>query len=95
MSPIAWFVGGLILAAGIVGCYGLHRLALWLESRGWIYYVRRTPSWGSSCFSALQEAIEPQSRHVFHISEERRSSDEDDTPGVDGGWSRPLWIQEP
>lgn len=64
-------VGGLVaLAAGL---YGLHRLALWLEARGHLYYRNKKPGDSPArCLSALQEALDPPVRHVIQIKDEKR-----------------------
>ena len=73
MSP--WQIG-LIVAAVILTpiiLYRLHRLLLRCEERGWIYYRHRKPQSGAmSCFSAIQQAIEPGYEHVAKIRQERR-----------------------
>jgi hypothetical protein len=34
---------GVLVVAVIPGLYGLHRLCLWLEMRGWLYYRNKKP----------------------------------------------------
>ena len=34
----------LTLAGVLLGLYALHRLALWAEQRGWIFYMKKKPS---------------------------------------------------
>ena len=84
-----WF----LLAFGALGAlYGLHRLALWLESQGYLYYVHKKPhSSAMGSFVALQRAIEPQAEHVHIVHEERKFSEEEgsaappllETPQID------------
>jgi hypothetical protein len=73
----------LAIPGGLAALYGLHRLGLWMERRGWIYYRHRSPRGGGSGggFVALQEILEPPARHVFHITEQRRSIFEERVPG--------------
>jgi hypothetical protein len=60
------------VVGGSAGLYALHRLALWLEERGHLYYVNKKPkSSAIGSFVALQRAIEPQVQHVIHVTEER------------------------
>ena len=33
----------LIIALGLGALYGLHRLGLWMEERGYIYYLHKKP----------------------------------------------------
>jgi hypothetical protein len=51
--------------------YGLHRLCLWLEDRGLLYYKHKKPSSSAAgCLVGLQKALEPQAQHVLQIKEE-------------------------
>lgn len=75
-------LGILIAIGGLVALYGLHRLGLWMEQRGWIYYWHKQSEVGAaSCFSELQRVIEPQSRHVIQIKDEKRHHSEDEADG--------------
>ena len=57
--------------AGAAGLYALHRLALYLEERGHLYYINKKPkSSAIGSFVALQRALEPQVQHVIHVTEE-------------------------
>jgi hypothetical protein len=78
-SALWW---GLAVVGGGAALYGLHRLGLWLEQRGWLYY-RHRKSGGSAagCFIALQEFIEPPVRHVRQIKEEKRRPAEEEAGG--------------
>jgi hypothetical protein len=69
---------------GIVAVYGLHRLALWMESRGWIYYLNKKPR-GSAMgsFVALQKVIEPRAEHVLHVARANHVIGEEGVPGND------------
>jgi hypothetical protein len=61
------------VVGGTAGLYALHRLALWLEERGHLYYLNKKPKGsGIGSFVALQRAIEPQVQHVIHITDESR-----------------------
>ncbi|HEY1911319.1 MAG TPA: hypothetical protein VGG73_10380 [Vicinamibacterales bacterium] len=57
-----------IAGAGAI-LFGLHRLALWMEDRGWIYYRRKhgsSGSLGSACLE-VQAMLEPSKKHVIEI----------------------------
>lgn len=76
----------LVLLGLLVGLptalYGLHRLALWLEARGHLYYLHKQPgSSPASSFVALQQFVEPQSKHVHHVHEQKRHHSEDEGAG--------------
>ncbi len=72
----------LALVGALIGLYGLHRLCLWLEERGLLFYLRKKPDGAAACFTALQKVIEPQSQHVLHVKEEKRRHGEDEAPGA-------------
>jgi hypothetical protein len=79
-----WVIGAvcLIILSGLAALYGLHRLALWLEKRGFLFYKNRKPSSSAvSCFVALQQALEPPIQHVLHVKEEKRRHTEEGAPG--------------
>ena len=61
MKYILW---GIVIAAGL---YSLHRLALWAEQRGWIYYRRSHGSSGTlgNAMLEVQAMIEPSKRHIL------------------------------
>jgi hypothetical protein len=73
--------GVLVVSAGIAAIHGLHRLRPWLEARGWLYYRDRRPGGGARSFVALQELLEPPTRHVFHIEDHQRWHFEEEVPG--------------
>jgi len=66
MGDWYWLLWLLLALGAIPALFGLHRLCLWLESRGWLYYRKNRPS-GSSmgAFLALQQYIEPQVKYVL------------------------------
>ena len=82
-------IWGLVIIAGL---YLLHRLGLWMEDRGWLYYQRKR---GSSCalggaMLEVQALFEPGYHHVL---EERRSERYDEAKKeirhIPGGHSTP------
>jgi hypothetical protein len=82
-------VGGLGLL------YALHRMALRLEERGHLYYLKKKPAGGASgCFVAFQQVIEPQIQHVIQVKDERRllevkgGSGQDDPDDLDEASSK-------
>jgi hypothetical protein len=75
-------VGAMLVVAGLGALYGLHRVCLWLEARGLLYYWHKKPSSSAAaCFVALQQALEPPTRHVQHVKEEKRHHSEEDGAG--------------
>jgi hypothetical protein len=72
MSVWHWLAGALALAGAVATLYGLDRLGLWLESRGWLYYRHRKPtSSPASAWVALHQLIEPGVRHAREVREQR------------------------
>jgi hypothetical protein len=68
MEAWKWLVGGVAVLGVVAALYGLDRLGLWLEDRGWLYYRRKKP--GSSpagCLVAFQQVIEPGAKHVIQL----------------------------
>ncbi len=61
MSYLLW---GIILVGGV---YLLHRLALWAEGRGWIYYRKHQGSSGAlgNALLEVQGVLEPSKRHIL------------------------------
>jgi hypothetical protein len=73
----------LVISTVVAAPYGLHRLGLWMEGRGWLYYRDRKPGGGARSFVALQEILEPPARHVFHIEDHQRRYYGEGVPGRD------------
>lgn len=67
----------LVLGGIVLVLYGLHRLALWMERRGWIFYkhTKASGSTVSSAFQTLQAVWEPGAQHVV---EQRAAIDVDE-----------------
>lgn len=63
------------LAAAVVlaSLWGLDRLLLRAEARGWIYYRRKRGTWTrvGSAFLEVQSMLEPGKRHVAEIRREK------------------------
>jgi hypothetical protein len=79
---------GLICAA-CLALWLLHRLALWMEQRGWIFYIHKKPSPASlgSAFLQIHQLAEPQKKNVLEAKQRERAEHEDagspDTAGAD------------
>ncbi len=76
----------IILVAVVVALYALHRLALWAEERGWIYYRRRTGRGTlGRAFLEVQSLIEPGQRQVLEVMREEQVEEDDsgDPPSPD------------
>lgn len=81
---IWWIAIGMVaFLIAVLLLRGLHRLALRLEDRGYIYYLRKQPSGRSAnCFVPLQEIVEPQAQHLL-VVRERIFREEGDAAGSD------------
>lgn len=89
MRVLLWLVaGGLVL-------YGLRRLALWMESRGWVYY-RHKPSSSTlgNAFLEVHSLLEPGQEKVLEVMREdeadEQPSGEPPEPGRAPGGDEPL-----
>ncbi|HOC42482.1 MAG TPA: hypothetical protein PKJ99_05610 [Thermoanaerobaculales bacterium] len=78
----------LILALVCGALYLLHRLALWAEDRGWVYYQRHRPSRTAvgNAFLEVQSLVEPGRRLVLEARQENgRDEDESGEPPEPSG----------
>lgn len=67
-----WLYVTLGVVGGAAGLYGLHRLALWLEDRGQLYYLRKKPGSIANSAAELQSFLEPQAKYVVRVKEDRK-----------------------
>ena len=74
MSVVLWGV------ALVVGLCGLHRLALWMESRGWIFYLKTRASSGAlgSAFLEIQSIAQPEKKYVLEMRQDERAERDDE-----------------
>lgn len=69
-----------LVGAALLGAYALHRLALWAEGRGFIYYRRGHGGAGlPRAVLEVQSLFEPQRRHV--LEQKAREPAEEDASG--------------
>ena len=74
MSVWHWIICGVVVLAIPAALFGLDRLCLWLEERGWLYYRKRKPtSSAASAWVAMQQFIEPGVKHVVQVKQEQRN----------------------
>lgn len=71
----------LLVVLVVSALYCLHRLGMWAEGRGWIYYRKDRGSSGalSSAVLEVQSLFEPSKRYV--LEEKRRDQVEDEDSG--------------
>jgi hypothetical protein len=69
----------LVLALACGTLYLLHRLALWAEDRGWIYYQRRRPSRTAlgNAFLEAQAIVEPGKRLLLEARQEQGGGEDE------------------
>jgi hypothetical protein len=73
---------GLIIALGLGALYGLHRLALWMEDRGHLYYLNKKPkSSPLGSLIAFQRAIEPRAHYVVQAEQVNQEVGEEGASG--------------
>jgi hypothetical protein len=83
-----WHLAMIVLGAVSAGAtlYGLHKLCLWLESRGHLYYKhRRSSSSVAGAFVAMQHALEPQTQYIIEVADEKRHHSDEEAAGEDTG----------
>jgi hypothetical protein len=79
MRAALWLMG--VVAA----LYALHRLALWAEAQGWIYYRKSggfTTRTGNAMLE-IQQLLEPEKKHVIEMKQEQKAERDDSGDGAD------------
>ncbi len=87
MKSVFWIAGIVALL------YGLHRLALWMEAKGWIYYARKkaSPNALGNAFLELQQIVNPKTKHVLEVRRSQQVEQEcRGEPPVTGKTGRPT-----
>jgi hypothetical protein len=82
MSRIVIYV---LLAA--LSLWALHRLGLWLERRGWLFYRDRKPSSSAvgSAFLNIESFVRPTARHEIEAHQEQVVRDDESGDPPDPG----------
>ena len=87
LEVLAW------IAAVVLGLWALHRVALWAERRGWIYWTHRkaSPGTAAGALLELQSLLEPGNQHVVESRLEDHSEENEsgEPPGeaANGPWN--------
>jgi hypothetical protein len=66
----------------LAGLYALHRLALWAESRGWIYYRTKHAPLGAAGLAMMEVAsiVHPQLEYVVaEVRSEQAQAEQDES----------------
>jgi len=86
-----------VVFAVLLGLLCFHRIAVWSERRGWIYYRTRRGRSGSlgNAFLEVQGIFEPSTRHVLEerVKDDREADESGDPP--DAGRSGPVQHGDP
>ena len=74
----------LVIAGVVIGVYGLHRLALWMEAKGWIFYIHKkaNPNTLGNAVLSVEQLIRPGAEHVLEVRQSQRV-ERDDSGGPD------------
>lgn len=77
---MGWVIAAAVaVVVAAVMLYGLHRLALWAEQRGWIYY-RQKDRPGPLPMGILEEIYQPSIEHtIVELSDESIRAEQDET----------------
>ena len=83
-----WWLLWVALAASVL--FGLHRLALWAEGRGWIYYREHRAPAGAAGLAMLEvtSLLDPAVEHVVEGARDARARAEQGENG-EGAPGRP------
>ncbi|MBS0261285.1 MAG: hypothetical protein JSS02_04960 [Planctomycetes bacterium] len=86
--------GWAVLVSVLLGAWPLHRLCLWLEEQGYLFYRhKRATGCAAGMAVALQQFVEPSAREIIQVDDEHVSGDVDASGGPDGPTPRPGWHQ--
>ena len=80
MISILWLKWSLIIIGVFLALFVLHKLLLWMEDRGWIYYHKKkaSPGTAANAWLELQSMMEPGKKHVLEIKSEEHKEDDGD-----------------
>ena len=74
-----WITLIVVAVALLLIGYGVHRLALWAEDRGWLYYKRKRRPGGLG-LSLIGQIYQPSIEHVVEEEQsEKIKADQDDS----------------
>ncbi len=81
----------LLIAIASLGLWCIHRLLLWMEERGWIYYQKKkaSPGTAGSALLEIQRMLEPEKRYVLEaLQEDDQEQDDEGAPDSDANLRR-------
>jgi hypothetical protein len=81
-------IAGLWILGIAAALFALHLLALWMERRGWLYYVKKQGSGGGAgnALLEIQSILQPQVKNIIQVRRERHvKSDAEGEPKQPGG----------
>ncbi|WP_052450834.1 hypothetical protein [Actinomyces polynesiensis] len=62
----------LVAVGATVALFGLDRLLLWAEARGWIFYRRRKPDGTGAVLDPVFDVLDPSHVHLVEEQEHQR-----------------------
>ena len=73
---IAILIGSVVFV--VVAMYGLHRLGIYLEKRGYIYYKEKPVGGGAGVLFELDKLTRPTVEHTLEAMETEKKAQEND-----------------
>lgn len=83
-KPLLWIIASVLLAAAV---FAIHRLLLWMERKGWVYYRHSGSHSGAlgSAFVAVQSILDPEAgRAAEYQQHEETAATESGEPRIPG-----------
>jgi hypothetical protein len=72
-----------IAVGAVVALYSLHRLFLWMEDRGWVYYWHKSGSGNAgNILMPIQAIYQPEVKYVLDERARCEAEDEQDESGA-------------
>lgn len=71
----------LVAMAVLTALFLVHRLALWMERRGWIYYRKRGRASIGNAMMEIQSFYRPSVEHVIELKQDEATAREEDDAG--------------
>ncbi len=73
----------LVAVGAVIGLFGLDRLLLWAEARGWIFYRHNKPDSKGAILNPVFDILNPSHEHLVQEQERQRIAGSEDTTNQD------------
>jgi len=95
-DALMWFIIGAVVAVVALLVFGVHRLLLWAEQRGWVYYRKTSPPHGTGALAMqeLAKIYEPQAEHVIEATRSERIVADHEDAGDKPFWEVPSHLDD-